>query len=125
LPLLRLLELVGEDFLLTTKARDVGLDLFHVAEQIDERLVLDGRFERVDARRQRAFRLLEPVPRRLDAAPGLFVVEQRGTSGKASSSAQINALRTAVMLERGARDEPEAACITSPPAHVRTFYSPA
>ena len=50
LPLLRLLELVGEDFLLTTKARDVGLDLLDVAKQIDERLVLDGRFEGVDAR---------------------------------------------------------------------------
>ncbi len=72
---MRLLELVGQHFVLAAQLGDIGLDLLDVAEQIGQPGVF--RFERVEPLRQRSLDLVDARLELVDAPARLVVVEQR------------------------------------------------
>src|SRR5580704_16761859 len=58
LALLRLLELVGQYFVLTAELGDIRLDVFDVVEEVHQSLALDRGLERGDALAERGFELV-------------------------------------------------------------------
>jgi hypothetical protein len=75
LPLLRLLELISEHFILSAQAGDVRLDLLDIAKHVEHPRVL--RFQPLEALRQLLLELLHANAQRVDALARLVVVEQR------------------------------------------------
>jgi hypothetical protein len=75
LSLLRLLDLVSDDFDLAAELGDIGLDLLDRVEQVHQPLTLQLLVDLVDLLRE----LRHPLVGRIDALARLLIVEEAGT----------------------------------------------
>ena len=83
LALLRLIEFVGQYFVLAAQFGDVGLDVFDVLQQIHQALALERRLERANALVERALELVDAALEHIDAMARLIVIKYARVRGHA------------------------------------------